>query len=82
MPTYTHILSRILRKYPHIPTYFRAFLHWYKIYSVHLREFGALSRIRDNYPKYVVSMEPLEGEVAAYPGIRHVNLRNFLTTDL
>ncbi len=46
------------------------------------REFGALRRIGDNHPKYVVSMEALSGELEAYPGIRHINLRTFLTTKL
>ncbi len=46
------------------------------------REFGVLKRIKDNYPKYVISMESLGGEVSGYPGILHVNLRNFLMTEL
>lgn len=45
------------------------------------REFGNLAGIRDNYPKYVVSMEPISGELAEYPGIHHVHLRKFLKTD-
>lgn len=45
------------------------------------REFGNLAGIRDNYPKYVVSMDPVSGELAKYPGIRHVHLREFLKTD-
>lgn len=45
------------------------------------REFGNLACIRDNYPKYVVSMDPVSGELAKYPGIRHVHLREFLKTD-
>lgn len=45
------------------------------------REFGNLAGIRDNYPKYVVSMEPISGELAEYPGIHHVHLREFLKTD-
>lgn len=45
------------------------------------REFGNLACIRDNYPKYVVSMDPISGELAKYPGIRHVHLREFLKTD-
>lgn len=45
------------------------------------REFGNLAGIKDNYPKYVVSMDPVSGEIAAYPGINHVHLRDFLKTD-
>lgn len=42
------------------------------------REFGNLAAINDNYPKYVVSMDPVSGELPEYPGIRHINLREFL----
>ncbi len=42
------------------------------------REFGNLMAVRDAAPKYVVSMEPLAGEYEAFPGIRHLNLRDFL----
>ena len=42
------------------------------------REFGNLSGIKDNYPKYVVSMDPVSGELSEYPGIHHVHLREFL----
>jgi ATPase len=45
------------------------------------REFGNLAAIKDNYPKYVVSMDPLCGGFGDYPGIRHVHLRDFLKTD-
>lgn len=44
------------------------------------REFSSLAGIKDNYPKYVVSMDPVSGELAEYPGIRHVHLREFLKT--
>ncbi len=44
------------------------------------REFGNLALIKDNYPKYVVTMEDLAGPLAAYPGIHHVHLRTFLRT--
>ena len=44
------------------------------------REFGNLVAIKDNYPKYVVSMDPVTGSLAEYPGIHHVHLREFLTT--
>lgn len=46
------------------------------------REFGNLAGIKDNYPKYVVSMDPISGELTEYPGIHHVHLREFLKTDL
>lgn len=46
------------------------------------REFGNLSAIKNNYPKYVVSMDPIVGELSAYPGIHHVHLRDFLKSDL
>lgn len=46
------------------------------------REFGNLAAIKDNYPKYVVSLDPLCGGFNEYPGIEHVNLRNFLKMDL
>ena len=46
------------------------------------REFGNLAAIKDNYPKYVVSLDPLSGGFNEYPGIEHVNLREFLKMDL
>ncbi|MCM1519839.1 MAG: ATP-binding protein [Lachnoclostridium sp.] len=42
------------------------------------REFGNLKNIDDQYPKYVVSMDPIGGEVDGYPGINHIRLRDFL----
>jgi len=42
------------------------------------REFGNLALINDNYPKYVVSMDPVGGDLPDYPGIRHLTLREFL----
>lgn len=42
------------------------------------REFGNLAAIPDNYPKYVISMDPVGGELPDYPGIRHIRLRDFL----
>ena len=39
------------------------------------REFGALEAIGDNYPKYVISMDPV---VAGRNGITHVRLIDFL----
>lgn len=46
------------------------------------REFGNLAAIKDNYSKYVVSMDPVSGEFAEYPGIHHVHLREFLKMDI
>lgn len=45
------------------------------------REFGTLWGIQDNHPKFVVSMDPVSGELSQYPGIHHMHLRKFLTTD-
>lgn len=42
-----------------------------------LREFGNLQLIKDNYPKYVVSMDEVY-ENSDYEGIKHIHLRNFL----
>lgn len=41
------------------------------------REFGALSSINDNYPKYVISLTPLIKR-SDKDGIIHIGLRNFL----
>lgn len=46
------------------------------------REFGNLAAIKDNFPKYVVSMDPVSGEFSKYPGIMHVRLREFLKLTL
>lgn len=46
------------------------------------REFGNLAAIKDNYPKYVVTMDPVSGELAEYPGIHHMHLRDFLKMEL
>ena len=45
------------------------------------REFGNLSAIKDNYPKYVISMTPLVGRQDA-EGITHLHLRKFLLEGL
>ena len=45
------------------------------------REFGNLAAIKDNYPKYVVSMDPVSGGLDDYPGIQHLHLRTLLKTD-
>lgn len=42
------------------------------------REFGNLRAIKDNYPKYVISMTPLVGKQDS-DGITHLSLRRFLT---
>lgn len=42
------------------------------------REFGNLKAIKDNYPKIVISMDPVDGELSSYPGIKHYRLRDFL----
>lgn len=44
------------------------------------REFGNLLAIQDNYPKYVVSMNPMTRSQDC-EGIRHLTLRRFLMTD-
>lgn len=41
------------------------------------REFGNLRDIKNNYPKYVVSMDPFQTE-SNLEGIRHLHLRSFL----
>lgn len=46
------------------------------------REFGNLKKLHDDFPKYVVSMDPISGGLAEYPGIRHLHLREFLTLEL
>ena len=46
------------------------------------REFGNLKNINDNFPKYVVTMEPVSGDLPDYPGIRHVRLRDFLMSEM
>lgn len=45
------------------------------------REFGNLRSIRDNYPKYVISMTPLVDRQDS-DGITHIHLRRFLTQGL
>lgn len=42
------------------------------------REFGAYKEIKDNYPKYVITLDKLQYE---YEGIQHVNLIDFLLND-
>lgn len=45
------------------------------------REFGRLETIKDNHPKYVISMTPLVTE-RDYEGITHLGLREFLKNGL
>lgn len=45
------------------------------------REFGNLRAIKDNYPKYVISMTPLVSR-QDFDGITHLHLRRFLTRGL
>ena len=49
--------------------------------STREREFGNLRVIKDNYPKYVISMTPLVGRLDS-DGITHLHLRRFLTEGL
>ncbi len=44
------------------------------------REFGNLMKTNDNYPKYVISMDPLSSP-REHLGITHLSLRQFLTTE-
>ena len=47
--------------------------------ATHTREFGNLLDIPDNYPKLAVSMDPVIG--ASHKGIRHLHIREFLSTE-
>ena len=42
------------------------------------REFGAYESVRDNFPKYVVSLDKFD---FSREGIQHVNMRDFLTDE-
>ena len=42
------------------------------------REFGAYAAIRDNFPKYVVSLDEFD---RSRDGIKHRNLRDFLLAE-
>lgn len=44
------------------------------------REFGNLMKIHDNYPKYVISMNPMLNP-QNYEGINHLTLRQFLNAE-
>lgn len=40
------------------------------------REFGNLLKIKDNYPKYVITNDPFYGN--SYQGVKHIYIRDFL----
>ena len=42
------------------------------------REFGVYESVRDNFPKYVVTMDEID---MSHNGIKHMNIRDFLTTE-
>ncbi len=48
--------------------------------SVEAREFGNLLELKDNFPKYVVSLDEFAGD--NYKGIKHIHLRNFLSNEI
>jgi uncharacterized protein len=43
------------------------------------REFGNLLAVKDNFPKYVVTMDSMKWD--SYEGIKHLPLRTFLTSE-
>ena len=43
------------------------------------REFGNLLEVKDNYPKFVVSMDEFIDQ-KGYKGIKHIHIKNFLTS--
>lgn len=45
--------------------------------KVKQREFGNLLQIKDNYPKYVVSLDPVQ--IGGIQGVKHIHLREFLS---
>lgn len=44
------------------------------------REFGNLEKIKDNFPKMVISMDELTG--STHKGIQHIHLRDFLSKEI
>ena len=40
------------------------------------REFGVYEAVKDNFPKYVVTMDEID---MSRNGIKHMNIRDFLT---
>jgi predicted AAA+ superfamily ATPase len=49
-------------------------------YSTIEREFGNLMKIQDNYPKYVISLDPI-AKPKDYDGITQMSLRTFLLSE-
>ena len=43
------------------------------------REFGNLLKIKDNFPKFVISSDKFK--IQTYQGIKHINITNFLLSD-
>nr|NIM10391.1 ATPase [Candidatus Aminicenantes bacterium]NIM77195.1 ATPase [Candidatus Aminicenantes bacterium]NIN16489.1 ATPase [Candidatus Aminicenantes bacterium]NIN40349.1 ATPase [Candidatus Aminicenantes bacterium]NIN83169.1 ATPase [Candidatus Aminicenantes bacterium] len=43
------------------------------------REFTPLTQVKDNYPKYVLSMDTILG--GDYEGIKRMNIMDFLLSD-
>ena len=48
--------------------------------STMLREFGNLQKIKDHFPKWVISLDKMETN--SFEGIKHVHLKKFLITGL
>ncbi len=44
--------------------------------KTHDREFGNLLAVKDNWPKYVVSMDEISGGITE--GVVHLNIKDFL----
>ena len=48
--------------------------------KTHQREFGNMMEIKDNFPKYVISMDRLI--TGSYKGIHHTHILDFLTSEI
>ena len=48
--------------------------------STMLREFGNLQKIKDHFPKWVISLD--EMETNSFEGIKHIQLKKFLIEGL
>ena len=48
--------------------------------KTHQQKFGNLLAIKNNYPKYVISLDPFTHNT--YNGITHMHIRDFLMSDL
>ncbi len=46
--------------------------------DIHKREFDPLLKVKDNYPKYVLSLDEFD---MSYMGVKHLNIIEFLTSD-